>query len=478
MQKWPRLLHSTTFRLTLIYFGLFGVSAVVLVGFLYWSTAGFMARQTDEAIEAEIRGLGEQYAQFGTLGLVRALNRRTSRARASRGLYLLTDAGLRPLAGNLSAWPGEKPGPDGWVTFQLEYADRRGAVDFGRARIFELTGGLRLLVGRDIRERLEIDARFRESIGWGIALALVLSIAGGVLISRPMLRRIDAINQASREIMAGAFDRRIPARGTDDEFDRLAANLNDMLDRIAQLVASVREVSDNIAHDLRSPLARLRGRLELALAEQGGEDAYRRAIGRTIEEADALLKTFNSLLRIARLEAGVESGQIDSFDLDGLVNDVAELYAPLAEERRVALAAEPGQAGRIRGDRDLLFQALANLLDNAIKFSPGGGSVAIAAQGLGERVAVTVSDNGPGIPHALKDRAVERFFRVEASRNAPGAGLGLSLVAAVAERHGGALELADNDPGLRAVLTLPREPRPAAGLAASARPAHIPPDGA
>ena len=160
------------------------------------------------------------------------------------------------------------------------------------------------------------------------------------------------------------------------------------------------------------------------------------------------------------------------------MNDVAELYAPLAEERQVALAAQPGQAGRIRGDRDLLFQALANLLDNAIKFAPGGGSVAIAAQGLGERVAVTVSDNGPGIPDALKDRAVERFFRVEASRNAPGAGLGLSLVAAVAERHGGALELADNDPGLLAVLTLPREPRPAAGLAASARPAHIPPDGA
>ena len=453
-----RILHSTTFRLTLVYFGLFGVSAVVLVGFLYWSTAGFMARQTDQAIEAEIRGLAEQYSQFGTIGLVRALNRRTSRARASRGLYLLTDSGLRPLAGNLSAWPREAPGPDGWVTFKLEFADQRGAVDFGRARIFELTGGLRLLVGRDIRERLEIDARFRESIGWGIALALVLSIAGGVLISRPMLRRIDAINQTSREIMAGALDRRIPARGTGDEFDRLAANLNDMLDRIAQLVASVREVSDNIAHDLRSPLARLRSRLELTLTEEGDEDAYRRAIGRTIEEADALLATFNSLLRIARLEAGVETGQIASFDLDGLVDDVAELYAPLAEERGVALAAAPGGAGRIGADRDLLFQALANLLDNAIKFSPDGGTVTVAARGLGDRVELAVADSGPGVPDALKQRVVERFFRVEASRNAPGAGLGLSLVAAVAERHGGALELADNDPGLRAVLTLPREP--------------------
>ena len=475
MQKWPSVLRTTTFRLTLIYFGLFGVSAVVLVGFLYWSTAGFMARQTDEAIEAEIRGLAEQYSQFGTIGLVRALNRRTSQARASRGLYLLTDASLRPLAGNLSAWPREDPRPDGWITFELEYADRRGAVDLGRARIFELTGGLRLLVGRDIRERLEIDARFRESIGWGIALALVLSIAGGVLISRPMLRRIDAINLTSREIMAGALDRRIPVRGTDDEFDRLAANLNEMLDRIAQLVASVREVSDNIAHDLRSPLARLRSRLELTLADEGDEEAYRRAIGRTIEEADTLLKTFNSLLRIARLEAGVETGQIETFALDGLIGDVAELYAPLAEERGVVLHAEPGDAGRIRGDRDLLFQALANLLDNAIKFSPGGGTVTIAARSRGEGVEIAVADGGPGIPDVLKERVTERFFRIEASRNAPGAGLGLSLVAAVAERHGGSLELGDNEPGLRVALTLPRAPAPgaAAGLAVPSRAAHI-----
>ena len=456
-----RLLGSTTFRLTLIYFGLFGVSAVVLVGFLYWSTAGFMARQTDEAIEAEIRGLAEQYSQFGTIGLVRALNRRTSQARASRGLYLLTDANLRPLAGNLSAWPRETPEPDGWLTFELEYADRRGAVDLGRARIFELTGGLRLLVGRDIRERLEIDARFRESIGWGVALALVLSIAGGVLVSRPMLRRIDAINQTSREIMAGALDRRIPTRGTDDEFDRLAANLNEMLDRIAQLVASVREVSDNIAHDLRSPLARLRSRLELTLADRGDEEAYRRAIARTIEEADALLKTFNSLLRIARLEAGVETGQVETFDLDGLVGDVAELYAPLADERAVELDVTPERAGRIRGDRDLLFQALANLLDNAIKFSPGGKTVTIAARALDDRVTVTVSDRGPGIPEALKNRVAERFFRVETSRNAPGAGLGLSLVAAVVERYEGSLDLEDNRPGLRVVLGLPRELREA-----------------
>ncbi len=453
----PRLLRSTTFRLTLFYFGLSAVSAAVLIGFLYWATAGFMARQTDEAIEAEIRGLAEQYEQFGTIGLVRALDRRTAQARASRGLYLLTDSGFRPLAGNLSAWPREKPEPDGWLTFRLEYADQRGAVDLGRARVFELTGGLRLLVGRDIRERLQIDARFRESIGWGFALALALGIAGGALIGRSVLRRIDAVNRTSREIMSGTFDRRIPTRGSGDEFDQLAANLNEMLDRIAHLIASVRGVSDNIAHDLRTPLARLRGRLELALAEPAGEDACRRAVVRAIEEADALLKTFNSLLRIARLEAGIETRQIESFDLDRLVGDVIELYAPLAEERGIALAAGTGEAGRISGDRDLLFQAVANLLDNAIKFSPRNGAVSISVRRTGERTAIAVADNGPGIPAALRDRAVERFFRLETARSTPGAGLGLSLAAAVVERHGGTLALEDNDPGLRVVIILPHE---------------------
>ena len=452
-----RLIRTSTFRVVLVYLGLFSASIMVLIGFLYWSTAGFIARQTDAAIQAEIRGLSEQYAQFGTIGLVRALDRRTARARANRGLYLLADAAFRPLAGNLSSWPRETADAQGWLTFRLEYADAPGAVDHGRARTFALGGGLRLLVGRDIRERMEIAQLLRDSVGWGLALAVALSLAGGLLVSRPMLRRIDAINAAGAEIMAGELDRRIPLRGTGDEFDRLAENLNAMLDRIARLLAGVREVSDNIAHDLRGPLARLRGRLELALDGPADGAAYREAIERTIAEADDLLKTFNSLLSIARLEAGAQEARLEPFAMDALLADVAELYAPLADAAKIALGLAIPTGITVRGDRHLLFQCIANLIDNAIKFSPEGGRITVSASRADDdTVQVVVADRGPGIPDALKPRVFERFYRIEAARNRPGSGLGLSLAAAIAMRHDGALVLEDNHPGLRAVLRLKR----------------------
>ena len=452
-----RLIRTSTFRVVLVYLGLFSASIMVLIGFLYWSTAGFIARQTDAAIQAEIRGLSEQYAQFGTIGLVRALDRRTARARANRGLYLLADAAFRPLAGNLSSWPRETADAQGWLTFRLEYADAPGAVDHGRARTFALGGGLRLLVGRDIRERMEIAQLLRDSVGWGLALAVALSLAGGLLVSRPMLRRIDAINAAGAEIMAGELDRRIPLRGAGDEFDRLAENLNAMLDRIARLLAGVREVSDNIAHDLRGPLARLRGRLELALDGPADGAAYREAIERTIAEADDLLKTFNSLLSIARLEAGAQEARLEPFAMDALLADVAELYAPLADAAKIALDLAIPTGITVRGDRHLLFQCIANLIDNAIKFSPEGGRITVSAgRANDDTVQVVVADRGPGIPDALKPRVFERFYRIEAARNRPGSGLGLSLAAAIAMRHDGALVLEDNHPGLRAVLRLKR----------------------
>ena len=259
-------------------------------------------------------------------------------------------------------------------------------------------------------------------------------------------------------LLSRILDRRIPLRGTDDEFDRLAASLNAMLDRIAQLVAGMREVSDNIAHDLRSPLARLRSRLELALDGPPEDAAYRAAIERTIAEADALLKTFNALLSIARLEAGAEQARIEPFALDALLADVGELYAPLAEARGIALTYGAASGLEVAGDRNLIFQCLANLLDNAIKFSPDAGAVTLSGtyDEAAERVEIAVADRGPGIPDALKSRVLDRFYRIEASRNRPGSGLGLSLAAAIAMRHGGALILQDNDPGLRAVLWLER----------------------
>lgn len=471
-----RFLRSSTARLALIYLALFGSSVLVLLGFIYWSTAGFMSRQTDATIDAEITGLAEQYGQFGTVGLVRAIERRTADARASRGLYLVTGpGGLTPIAGNLSRWPGETPDAEGRLTFTLEYASDSasaggGEVDLGRARVFALDGGLRLLVGRDIRERLEIAGRIRESMAWGIAITVALAAAGGIFLSRSMLRRIEAINETSRDIMAGALGRRVPVRGSGDEFDRLAENLNRMLDRIEALVAGMKEVSDNIAHDLRGPLARLRTRLEVALMDDGDDGAHRRAIERTIVEADGLLATFNALLGIAQAEAGAPRERFAEIDAAALLADVAELYEPVAEERGLGFETAVSGPAAVRGDRDLLFQAMANLVDNAIKFSPAGGMVRIGLEASEDRARLSVADDGPGIAPGMRDKVRERFVRLDQSRSLPGSGLGLSLADAVARLHDGFLVLDDAAPGLRAVLDLPRVTTPGAPAVASVGP--------
>ena len=452
-----RYLRSSSARLALTYLVLFGASVMVLLGFLYWSTAGFMSRQTDATIDAEITGLAEQYGQFGTVGLVRAIKRRTADARASRGLYLVTGpTGLTPIAGNLSQWPEEMPDAEGRLTFTLEYAsDSGGEVNLGRARVFVLGGGLRLLVGRDIRERLEIAGRIRQSLAWGMAITIALAALGGIFISRSMLRRIEAINETSRDIMAGSLSRRVPVRGTGDEFDRLAENLNRMLDRIEALLAGMKEISDNVAHDLRSPLARLRTRLESVLMGDGDATKYRSAIEATIGEADGLLATFNALLGIAQAEAGAPRERFTDIDAALLLSDVAELYAPVAEQRNLDFTANTSGGGMVRGDRDLLFQALANLTDNAIKFSPAGGRVRLDLHRMDGCAKFTVTDEGPGIPEESRADVRRRFVRLDQSRTTSGSGLGLSLVDAVATLHDGRLVLEDNAPGLRAILELP-----------------------
>lgn len=452
-----RILKSSTFRLALLYLVLFGASILVVLAFIHWQTAGFMARQTDEAIQAEIRGLEEQYTQRGTIGLVQALNRRTQQSRATGGLYLLADPNYRPLAGNLTGWPEEEPDAEGWVTFRLEYANESsGRVKFGRARLFELRGELHLLVGRDIRERTQIIALIEETLGWGIALALLLSVVGGALVTRPLLRRIDAVNETSREIMSGDLSRRIPENGSGDEFDQLARNLNAMLDQIERLLDGMKQVSDNVAHDLRRPLARLRSRLEVTLMDTQDTVAYRDAIQRTIEEADSLLATFNALLDIARAEAGASARAFEETGLKPLLEDVAELYEPLAEEKGLTFSLEAPADVMLSVDRHLLAQALANLIDNAVKFTPGGGEVTVSLAEADGGAVLGVSDSGPGIPEADRERVLDRFVRLDSSRSTEGSGLGLSLAAAVARLHGGSLVLGDNAPGLKAKLFLPQ----------------------
>ncbi len=452
-----RLLASSSFRLSLIYLCLFSASVLILFGFIYWSATDSVTRQTDAIVDAEIRGLAEQYQQRGLAGLIEAIRRRSQAADASRGLYLVADENFAPLAGNLSRWPGKQPDRDGWITFPLEFPDAEGGgLDAGRARVFTLGSRLHLLVGHDIRERTRVAAHIRNVLIAGLAVTIGLAVVGGVLMSRAILGRVDAINDASREIMAGDLSRRVALSGRDDEFDRLAAQLNAMLDQIERLLVGMKQVTENVAHDLRSPLARLRSRLELTLMAQPESEAFRRAIEQSIGEADRLLATFNALLNIAQAESGAARRRFEPVDLAALVTDAAELYEPLAERRGQQLTVQAGGQATIKGDRNLIFQALSNLLDNAIKFAPQNSRLGIELEGDAEAAELVVWDQGPGIPESARERVLERFYREESSRSTPGSGLGLSLVAAVAGLHGGELRLEDNGPGLRARLRLPR----------------------
>jgi len=450
--KPSELLRTSTFRLALLYTALFGGSALLLLGFIYWSTVAFMADQTDATIEAEIIGLQEQYREGGLTGLVGTIRERLERDPESSSVYLFASSSYKPLAGNLTGWPDVEPTPDGWLNFEFKDPRAGGRVFHARARPFVLEGGLHLLVGRDTRELKATQQLIVRALLWGLAITLALALLGGITMSRSMLRRIEQINQTSREIIGGDLSRRVPTTGTADDFDQLAVNLNAMLDEIERLMGGIRQVSDNVAHDLRTPLTRLRNRLEQLRSDLDATSPHRDPVERSIAEADQLLSTFGALLRIARIEAGGHRPGLVPVDLARLVQDAAELYEALAEEKRLHIDTSVERPVTIQGDRDLLFQAITNLLDNAVKYTPDGGRVSLIVSQTDHAVEVTVSDTGPGIPVDERDRVVERFYRLERSRRTPGSGLGLSLVAAVAQLHHAALILEDNAPGLEATL--------------------------
>jgi len=444
----------------MLYMALSLGSVVILLGFIYWATAGYMDRQTDLAIEADIEGLAEQYRQRGLSGLTQVIEDRLSRDRSGATVYLLVDEDLSPIIGNLDRWPEARPSADGWVEFRLrEWGPDRTDEHLARARVFLLRGGLHLLVGRDIRELEATRSLILHALGWGLAITIGLALAGGLMMSASVVRRLDAINQTSREIMEGDLSRRIATDGTGDDFDQLAANLNRMLERIQELMEGVRRVSDSIAHDLRTPLTRLRTRLELAHTQLDEPQRLQGAIEDDIADTEELLVTFGALLRIARIESAGGQGAMGEVDMGHLVRAVAELYEPLAVERGQSLRVATGPvAVRVHGDRDLLFQAVANLVDNAIKYTPRGGRIALGVSATAGEVELTLADSGPGIPEEQREWVFQRFFRLDASRTTPGSGLGLSLVRAVVRVHGAQIDLEDNHPGLRVRLRLPKPP--------------------
>ncbi|MEM7407068.1 MAG: ATP-binding protein [Pseudomonadota bacterium] len=448
-----RLISSTTLRLTVLYCAVFGLSVILLLGFLYWATAGLMARQADATIEAEIEGLAEQYRREGLERLTRVIADRIRRDPDGKSVYLFADPQYRALAGNLDRWPEVRHAADGWVEFDFSAGNDARVT---RARTFQLDGGLRLLVGRDIQELRDVRHLVVTASAWSLALTLALAVLGGLLTSRGILRRLGQINATSREIMAGDLSRRVPVGPRHDDFDELAGNLNRMLDEIERLMASVRQVSDNVAHDLRTPLTRLRNRLEAVRGEVGVGTQAHALVDSAVEDTDQLLSAFGALLRIARLESGQIELVSDEVDVAGLSADLFELYEAAADDRGIRLRQRSVPDTVVRGDRDLLFQALANLLDNALKFTPHGGEVLIESRTRPGVVELSIVDDGPGIPGELHGRVTERFFRTDASRATPGHGLGLALVAAVARHHGARLMLFDNAPGLSVVLEFDR----------------------
>jgi signal transduction histidine kinase len=447
--------RSSVFRVALAYAGAFGVSVLVLLGFLYVRTGDVLDREADATIAAETEGLGREFEANGMAGLVQELRERLADERGRNTLYLLVDPVERPVVGNLVDWPHEIERDGPWVLFELRRIEQGTAQPArARARVFDLPGGFRVLVGRDLRERVAFEHAMVEALLWVLAAIVTLGLGGGYVLARRVLGRIGAIEQTAATIMAGNLAGRIPMRGRDDEFDRLGARLNAMLAEIERLMLAMREVADNVAHDLRRPLTRLRGTLEGAAREIAENDSRRAPIEAALAETDSVIATFNALLSIASAEATLPEAMAD-IDLAVIAADAIELYRPAAEERRIGLDVTVPAALPARGHADLLAQAIANLLDNAIKYTPEGGrvSVTVAAEGGGATIAV--ADDGPGIPEPERARATERFVRLDSSRSTLGSGLGLSLVQAVARVHGGALALSDNTPGLKATIRMP-----------------------
>lgn len=452
---------TSAFRLSATAVLAFFVAAILISGLLFWQTNTMMTDQVLATLRAEAALLRKEAAEGGPAALAETV--KVLARPDSRGLYLLTAPDGVKVAGNLNRVPPELVGSANGGVFRYrpsatgEAASDRLAV----AIPVDVGGGQRLLLGRDIEDQRFFADRIKQTFLIGFGLLSLLGLAAGLAVSRLVLNRMETINATTRSIMAGDLSRRIPTDGNRGELDDLAQNLNGMLERIEGLMSGLREVSDNIAHDLKTPLNRLRNSAEAALRDSRGEAAYREGLERTIEKADDLIKTFNALLLIARLEAGPLEDSLEEFELTGLIEDVAELYAPAAEEAGFLLTLDKTGPVTVRANRQLIGQATSNLIDNAIKYSRAGqpGSTITVRCGpvdgpRGRRAEIAVSDRGPGVGAGDRERVLRRFVRLEESRTQPGTGLGLSLVAAVARLHHGAVRLEDNQPGLRVVLTL------------------------
>lgn len=463
----PAIMKTTAARLSALFLILFALCATVLVFYMSSLSVRMLTSQTQETVAAEAQSLARAYQRGGLPSLVRFVATRSRQPGAN--LYLIAEPSGRILAGNVESLEPGVLEIDGWTSRPFayrRYGDASGEAASAPshravALVLRLPNQMILLVGRDLGEPEIV----RDIVNRSLILAFGMMGVGALLIwffvGRRALKRIDSVSEASQRIMGGDLTGRLPVTGAGDEFDRLSENLNVMLTRIAKLNDGLKQVSDNIAHDLKTPLTRLRNRAEAALASADDPATYRAALEAAISESDQLIRTFNAILMISRLEAGYSAEQTSSVDLAAIVAGVVELYEPVAEELGVALEAAVEGEAQVSANRELVAQALSNIVDNAIKYSAGHGDaprvvVSLTRRGPGGYL-LEVADNGPGVPDDDRERVTERFVRLEQSRTQPGSGLGLSLAKAVMEFHRGRLELSGRNPGLSVQMIFPED---------------------
>ncbi|MEX0320302.1 MAG: ATP-binding protein [Ruegeria sp.] len=448
-------IRNSRTRLVLASMVLSTLLTAAVLGLVYVTANRTIAGETRSVVTAELTGLADEYERLGMIGLITAIERRTENAAERDALYLLTDPLGTVLAGNLTSWPPEVEPGSGWVELDLIRTASNEPVPISAASI-RLRGGERLLVGRDASARRQFDRVLFRSVALALMAALALSLLTGWLLTRLVFSRLKDIAQTADDIVSGDLTRRIPLRGSGDEFDQMGATLNEMLDRIEELVSNLRTASNSVAHDLRSPLSRLRQRVE-ALSDPGRTGPEREAdAARALSEVDHLLRVFAQLTEISRAEAGLGREEFEPVDLGQLVQDVVELYDPVAADQSVRLQVE-GEAEPVRGHRPLLSQALSNLLENALRYAPPGSEITVSLSDVRGYPRLSVRDEGPGVPETELPRLAQPFVTLDPARSCRNSGLGLALVAAIARMHGGAFAAENRDPGLEVTLSLAKQ---------------------
>jgi signal transduction histidine kinase len=445
----PRILNTATFRLAALYVALFAVSVGTLGAIAYLVTAAALERRLDGRITGEMTALKAAFAAGGLVRLTAEVQSHQQMLPAGPLEYRLVGAGGQRLAGKLPIVPAQI----GWSDVERKESD--GDISRRRVLAASLAGGARLIIGADREQIDEVEQAILDGFVSAFGAVLVLGIAGGIALSLAFLKRVETIRRTAEAIIAGDLAQRVPVSGTGDDLDRLSQTLNRMLDRIAELMESLRHISADIAHDLKTPLARLRQRLEATRMQAQSVEEHDATIDAAIAHIDDILTTFGALLRIAQIEAGTRRAGFRELDLSAVFNTVAEAFTPAAEDGGKTLAAKIKPGIRVSGDRELLTQMLANLIDNAIRHTPTGTRVEVSLGSDSDRVVGTVTDNGPGAPPQERERMFQRFYRLEHSRSTPGSGLGLSLVKAVADLHGIVLKLRDAEPGLQIIMRFP-----------------------